>query len=154
VALLLLVVFGILELLHLSFGHEMPPDMYRLPYLGQFGVLALLSLVGVALGLVLSACVPSPDRASTLLPYVLIPQIILGGAIIAIKGQPLRFLSDTLSPVFWAYQGIHRGSENLPDYHPMHQYAPPTVAFAFLALTIHLFLLLLATACFLKKKDV
>jgi hypothetical protein len=44
-----------------------------LDYWPQFGMLCLLSMAAVALGLVLSACVATPERASTLLPYVLIP---------------------------------------------------------------------------------
>jgi hypothetical protein len=50
-----------------------PPGIYRLDYLPQFGILVLLGMSGVALGLLLSACVGNPDRAATLFPYVLIP---------------------------------------------------------------------------------
>jgi hypothetical protein len=153
VFLLMSVVFGALELLHVIAGHEMPPLQYRLAYAGQFGVLCLLSLVGVALGLVLSACVSSPDRANALLPYVLIPQIILGGAIISIKGGLMLVLACTLSPVYWAYQGIHRGADQLPDYHPMHQTSPSSVGLACLALAIQLVVLLVATGWFLRQKD-
>src|SRR5262249_55569989 len=83
--LLMLFVFGTLEVVHayLDLGH--PDPHYHLAYLPQFGVLALLSMTGVAMGLVLSAAVATPDRASTLLPYVLIPQILLGGGILAVR---------------------------------------------------------------------
>ena len=60
-------------------NHSVPYSGHMLGYASQFGVLALLSMTGVALGLLLSACVATPDRANALLPYVLIPQMILGG---------------------------------------------------------------------------
>src|SRR5262249_21684171 len=72
--LLMVVIYGSLEVLQATLGWPAPSPLYRLAYLPQFGVLVLLSMTGVALGLLLSACVTSPDRATTLLPYVLIPQ--------------------------------------------------------------------------------
>jgi hypothetical protein len=153
VFLLMSVVYGVLELLHVAADHELPPLQYRLDYAGQFGVLCLLSLVGVALGLVLSACVSSPDRANALLPYVLIPQIILGGAIISIKSGLMLILACTLSPVYWAYRGIQRGADELPEYHPMHQTTPSSVGLACVALSIQLLILLAATGWFLRRKD-
>ena len=74
------------------------------------GVMALLAMTGVAAGLLLSACVTTPDRANALLPYVLIPQIILGGGLLPVKHQPLSGLAMVLSPVYWAYRGVHRGA--------------------------------------------
>ncbi len=54
---------------------------YRLDFASEFGVMVLLlAMVGVASGLLLVRVhVNSPDRASTLLPYVLIPQIVHPG---------------------------------------------------------------------------
>ena len=117
-------------------------------------MLALLAMTGVALGLLLSACVATPDRANALLPYVLIPQMILGGAIIPINGPLLTALASTLSPVYWCFLAIHRGANTfLPEYHLMYRPDEFPVGRACAYMTIQLVLLLLATAWFLRRKD-
>jgi ABC-type multidrug transport system ATPase subunit len=152
--LLMGVVFGGLYLLHLAFGHPMPWPGYRLGFAGEFGVLALLSMTGVAAGLLLSACVNSPDRANALLPYVLIPQIILGGGLLPVKDEPLRGLAMTLSPVYWAFRGIHLGASKLPQALPMHMEYPDSVGTVCLALVVQTVVLLVLTAWCLQRKDV
>jgi hypothetical protein len=155
VLVLMLILYGVLEALHAWLpGHQAMPADYRLNYLAQFGVLALLSATGVAAGLLLSACVTSPDRASALLPYVLIPQIILGGAVIAVRGQPLLGLAMTLSPVYWGYTAIHRNADRLPAYHPMHADSEYTVGLACAALAVQAVVLLVLTVWFLRRRDV
>src|SRR5439155_12751731 len=109
--LLMVLLYGALEGLHrYDAGFQVPPELYMLDYPAQFGVLALLSMTGVALGLLLSACVATPDRANALLPYVLIPQLILGGGILAVHHGVLRVLAMGLSPVYWAFRGVHLGA--------------------------------------------
>jgi hypothetical protein len=152
--LLLGVVFGGLYLLHLAFGHAMPWPGYRLGFAGEFGVMTLLAMVGVAAGLLLSACVTSPDRATALLPYVLIPQIILSGGLLPVRHEPLRALAVTLSPVYWAYRGVHRGATSLPAELPMHMDYDDSVWIACAALGVQMVVLLGLTAWFLRRKDV
>jgi ABC-type multidrug transport system ATPase subunit len=152
--LLLGIVYGGLYLLHVGFDQPMPYSSYRLGFAGEFGVLVLLSMVGVAAGLLLSACVSSPDRANALLPYVLIPQIILGGGLLPVKHEPLRGLAMTLSPVYWAYRGIHRGAAKLPEELPMHMDHDESVWRVCAALGVQMVLLLALTAWFLRRKDV
>jgi ABC-type multidrug transport system ATPase subunit len=154
VLLLLVVVYGVLELLHVTLHQDVPPAEYRLALLPQYGVLVLLAVSGVAMGLLLSACVASPDRASALLPYVLIPQIILGGAIISVRGYALSVLAWTLSPVYWGYQAIHRGSAQLPLYHPMRLEHDFPLTLACGALAVQTLVLLGLTAWFLRRKDI
>jgi ABC-type multidrug transport system ATPase subunit len=152
--LLLLVLFGTLELLHrLVPGHTVPPPEHMLAYPAQLGVLVLLGLSGVALGLLLSACVSSPDRANTLLPYVLIPQMILGGGILSVERGALHYLAVTLSPVYWAYRAIHLGAGDLPRVFPGHTDYRDSLALPCLALLAQTVVLLLATAAFLRRKD-
>ena len=119
-AILMLMVYGPLHLLHawqpwFIKHNELPASEYMLPYGEQLLVLGLLSMAGVALGLLLSACVSSPDRANTLLPYVLIPQIILGGALMPIRSGVLEWLAWLMSPEYWAYRAIRRGETTLPQ---------------------------------------
>jgi hypothetical protein len=153
VGLLLIIVYGTLAVLHVTLGEAVPYKEYMLDYPGQFGVLVLLAMTGVALGLLLSACVSTPDRANALLPYVLIPQIILGGGMLPIHGEPLHTLALTFSPVYWAYRACRRGATTLPTDLPIHMDYNDSIALACGALLVQLFALLAATAWFLKRKD-
>jgi hypothetical protein len=51
----------------------------RVPWPPLFAVMVLTSLVGMALGLLLSARAPSSEVAISLVPLVLLPMVILGG---------------------------------------------------------------------------
>src|SRR5262249_45047055 len=124
-----------------------------LGFAGEFGVLTLLAMVGVAAGLLLSACVNSPDRASTLLPYVLIPQIILGGGLLSVNEQPLRRVAQGVLPVYWAFRGVHRGATSFPKDFPAHMDYDDSVWIVCVALAIQMMVLLGLTAWFLRQKD-
>lgn len=153
-ALLMLVLFGTLELLAYWLpGFSVPPAEYMVGYAGTFGVLALLAMTGVALGLLLSACVSTPDRANALLPYVLIPQMILGGGLIAVEQGVLHLLACGLSPVYWAFRAIHLGASRLPQGFPGHVDYADGILLPCLALLGQMTLLLLLTWLFLKRKD-
>ncbi len=151
--LFMLVLYGVLEGLHYFFQYDAPLDRYRLDYLAQYGVLLLLSLSGVALGLLLSSCVSSPDRANALLPYVLIPQMILGGGVIVVRDGFLYWLAVVFSPVYWAYRGIRLGETELPKDMYYHMDYDDNLWVACSALAAQIVVLLLLTAWFLKRKD-
>jgi len=151
---LLAAIYGTLEFLHAQFGDPLPHHAYRLDYLPQFGVLAVLALSGVAVGLLLSACVSSPDQANVLLPYVLIPQIILGGGILTIDKGPLLWLAQTLSPAYWAYRACQRGVTTLPPDLPWHMNYNDSVLLACAAMLGQTIVLVGLTAYFLKLKDI
>jgi ABC-type multidrug transport system ATPase subunit len=152
---LMVLVYGTLEVLHRidPAGHSVPPPELRLNYLGQLGVLVLLAMCGVALGLLLSACVSSPDRANALLPYVLIPQIILGGGILSVDEGPLRWLAMALSPVYWGFRAVHKGGHVLPAGFPGHVPYEAGAALPCEALVLQTVVLLLLTAWFLYRKE-
>jgi ABC-2 family transporter len=154
---LMLIIYGTLHLLHYLLGQQVPPPQYRLDNVSEFGVLVLLSMAGVALGLLLSACVTTPDRATSLLPYVLIPQIILGGGILMIRDGPLYILAVLLSPAYWAYRVVRQGATSIlpPDFPGhMNYYLGDSVWIGCVALLIQAAALLALTAWFLRKKDV
>src|SRR5262249_43456281 len=145
----------------LALGNFLFPDFCTVPYPGhylallpQFGVLVLLAMAGVALGLLLSACVSTPDRANALLPYVLIPQMILGGGILSAHTGVLHYLAITLSPVYWAYRAVPCGAHDLPESVPFHVPYPDGLTSPCEALRIQTAVLLLLTAWFLKRKVV
>lgn len=56
------------------------------PFLEIFVTALLTSLCGTALGLAISASSPSPDRAISIVPILLIPQILFAGLIFKIEG--------------------------------------------------------------------
>jgi ABC-type multidrug transport system ATPase subunit len=152
---LMLLIYGALELSsHWDPASHVPPEMYRLDYVSQFGVLVILSMTGVGLGLLLSACVSSPDRANALLPYVLIPQIILGGGIMPVKDGVLYALAVVLSPVYWAFRAVRKGTNTLPDYSGYQTDYHENPYFACGILLVQLVVLLILTAWFLRRKDV
>jgi ABC-type multidrug transport system ATPase subunit len=153
---LMFLLYGALEATHACW-----PEHFSVPYPGhylalfpQFGVLVLLAMAGVALGLLLSACVSTPDRANALLPYVLIPQMILGGGFLAVHSGPLYYLAITLSPVYWAYRAVHLGAHDLPDNFPFHVPYEEGAALPCEALIGQTIVLMLLTAWFLKRKSV
>jgi ABC-type multidrug transport system ATPase subunit/ribosomal protein L25 (general stress protein Ctc) len=152
---LMLILYGVLEgLAALRPGHSVPDAGHMLAYAPQLGVLALLGLTGVALGLLLSACVSTPDRANALLPYVLIPQMILGGGILTVTGGLLYLLAVTLSPVYWAYRAVHLGASQLAGNFPGHAPYADGVLWPCLALAAQLAVLLAATFVAMRCKDV
>jgi len=157
--LLMGMVYGTLYALHMIKPgfiehNEMPAKEYMLPYGPQFGFLALLAMAGVALGLLLSACVSSPDRANALLPYVLIPQIILGGGIMPIKYGVLEWLAWVLSPEYWAFRAIRTGETTLPEIMQDNRMTYDDNLWLPCAVLIgETLVMLIATAWFLHRKD-
>jgi ABC-type multidrug transport system ATPase subunit len=155
VLLLMVVVYGTLALLEAAGVAESPAPEYVLAYGPQYGVMVVLATAGVATGLLISACVSNPDRANALLPYVLIPQIILAGGLIPISSGALRVLAVGLSPVYWAYRAVHRGATDiLPADFPFHQEYNDSVVLACAALAVQMTVLIAATVWFLRRKDV
>ncbi|MGL4550462.1 MAG: ABC transporter permease, partial [Gemmataceae bacterium] len=124
VGLLMVLVYGPLEWLAANVpGHTVPPPQLAAGYGVQFGVFALLGLVGVALGLAISAAVATAERANALLPYAIIPQMILGGGFMEVGG-PLAWVAGAVAPVYWAYRAVHLGASVLPEGFPGHRDGP------------------------------
>jgi hypothetical protein len=154
VLLLLAIIHGVLEGCHYAFGYDLPAPEYALPLWGQYLFLVLVTLTGAALGLLLSACVTSPDRAATLLPYVLIPQIILGGGFIPIHGGPLWWIAVIASPVYWGFRAVRTGETELPAGWPFRMDYDDSLWLPCAALAAQALGLLLVTAWILRGKDV
>ncbi|HEX7737429.1 MAG TPA: FHA domain-containing protein [Ktedonobacteraceae bacterium] len=140
----------------------------------------LTSLAGLTLGLMISALSPNSDRATSMIPIILIPQVIFSGIIFALDTPVMQFLGS-----FWAARwamaamgssiGLH-SQFTIPNNTPG---GPPTITtgenfsyqgthfstFTKGEATFHLLLcwgalvamsviLILLTAYFLKRKDV
>jgi ABC-type multidrug transport system ATPase subunit len=153
--LLMGLLYGTLHLLHWfdPTTHSVPYPGHMLGYASQFGVLTLLSMTGVALGLLLSACVATPDRANALLPYVLIPQMILGGGLLTVDKGLLYSLAFVFSPVYWAYRAVHLGASELPKGFPGYSELPNNLWLPCQALVIQMVVLMLLAGWFLRRKD-
>jgi len=67
--------------------------------------MALASLVGLMLGLTISSIAPNNDRAMSLVPIVLVPQIIFSGVTFPLNGTFLQILG-AFFPVRWAMAGL------------------------------------------------
>ena len=84
-----------------------PPDGALSQYLGVTATSIVAGWGSAAIGLLVSAAVTTPGQATTALPIVVIPQLLLAGALIPPSQmiEPVRVLSDvTLSR--WALAGI------------------------------------------------
>ena len=107
----------------------------------------------VAIGLCLSALVKNPDQANTLLPYVLIPQIILGGGVLSVKSGVLLWLAMLLSPAYWAFRAARTGETELPADFPMRMDYDDSLWIPCAVLLAQTVIMLLATAWLLRRKD-
>lgn len=67
--------------------------------------MALSALAGLMLGLAISALAPNTDRALSLVPIVLVPQVIFSGAVFKLDTPILQAIGD-LCAVRWAMAGM------------------------------------------------
>jgi hypothetical protein len=74
-------------------------------WLSQYALLALVSVTGVALGLAISAIASSQDVAVTMVPILLIPQIIMAGILAPLAGYT-QGLAQIAVSAYWGYQGL------------------------------------------------
>lgn len=75
----------------------------------MFFVLMIISLSGITLGLLISAAVDNPDRAITLVPVVLMPQILFSGVNIPVDqmGGWSKFISNFMV-VRWSVSSLDK----------------------------------------------
>jgi ABC transport system ATP-binding/permease protein len=77
-----------------------------LPVLVEITITMMLtSLAGLMLGLTVSALAPNTDRALSLVPLVLLPQVIFSGAVFKLNTPTLQAIVD-LFAVRWAMAGM------------------------------------------------
>ncbi len=94
------VLVGIMEL-----GVPLRQGIIFPPILETYITLALTSLGGLMIGLTISVVAPNNDRAISLVPVVLIPQVIFAGAIIPLKGWVIQILG-AIFPTRWAMAAL------------------------------------------------
>ena len=75
------------------------------PLLELYITLSLTALAGLMLGLTISAIAPNTDRAMSIIPLILVPQILFSGAIFALNNPLFQFLGWFFA-VHWAMAGM------------------------------------------------
>ena len=95
-------------LLLLAVVAALRPFHISLPHYGE--ILALLILTSwamVGLGLVVSTVARSVDQATSVIPLLLIPQLLFGGALVALDrmGPVIKVLAD-ITVSRWAFAGV------------------------------------------------
>jgi ABC-type transport system involved in multi-copper enzyme maturation permease subunit len=95
--------FGTLKILHFAGVMYLPGLWFGLP---QLLVLVLTGVVGIALGLFVSAVVKTSEVATSLVPLVLIPQILFAG-LTAVPTGLARLVGSTM-PATWSFDEMKR----------------------------------------------
>lgn len=90
----------------------MPGDLLGIP---QFWAMLLTASVGIALGLLVSALVRTSEMATSLVPLILIPQILFSGLVGVPSG--LNKVAGMLMPAAWSFDTMKRfsGLDTLED---------------------------------------
>ncbi len=141
------------------------------PFLEVYITIALTSLAGLMMGLAVSAIAPNTDRAMSLIPILLLPQVIFSGTIFPLTNWPLQIFG-VLFAVRWAMAalgssvGLHSdklngdtlfGNNNTFQGTLFSTYsqgeAMHYLLLMWLAIGIMIFIFGIATGCFLKWKD-
>src|SRR4029079_15705521 len=94
-----------LKLLDVAGLMKMPGEHYGAP---QFLAMLLTAAVGIALGLLVSAMVKTSEMATSLVPLILIPQILFSG-LVGVPQSTAKVIG-TLMPATWAFDGLKRWS--------------------------------------------
>jgi hypothetical protein len=100
-----LFLFAPLKFLDLVGLMPMPGELLGIP---QFWAMLLTAGVGIALGLLISGLVKTSEMATSLVPLILIPQILFSGLV----GMPtgINKVSGLLMPATWAFDTMKRFS--------------------------------------------
>jgi ABC transport system ATP-binding/permease protein len=86
-------------------GEPLQQGILLSPILETYITLSLTSLAGLMIGLTISAIAPNNDRAISLVPIILLPQVIFSGAIIPLKDWFTQILA-TIFPTRWAMAAL------------------------------------------------
>lgn len=100
-----LLLFGTLKLLHLAGLFNFPGAWWGLP---QLCVMILTGAVGIALGLLVSSVVKTSEMATSIVPLLLIPQILFSGLVGVPAG--LARVAGAVMPAVWSFDAMKRYS--------------------------------------------
>ncbi len=153
-------------------GEPLQQGIFLSPILETYITLTLTSLAGLMIGLTISAIAPNNDRAISLVPIILLPQVIFSGAIIALKDWFTQIIA-VIFPTRWAMAalgssiGLHAetiGGDTLfgndYTYHgtlfSIYSQTDAThrLLLSWVALGVLIIVMMVVVGIFLKRKDV
>ncbi len=108
VSLQCLLLYGSLKFMHYTGMMSVPG--WAIP---QITIVLITAMVGIALGLFISAIVKTSEMATSMVPLILIPQILFSG-LVGVPQNTARVIS-TVIPATWAFDGIKRFSGDTWD---------------------------------------
>ena len=100
-----ILLFGLLRMLQVVGLMELPGEYYGAP---QLAVMILTGVVGIALGLFISAIVKTSEMATSFVPLMLIPQLLFCGLVSVPKG--VSKYVGVIMPATWAFDEMKRFS--------------------------------------------
>jgi ABC-type multidrug transport system ATPase subunit len=100
--------FGTLKIFHYAGMMNLPPDSPS-ETLAQLLVMILTGMVGIALGLFISSIVKTSEMATSLVPLILIPQILFSG-LVGVPTGVARVIGAGM-PATWAFDEMKRLSK-------------------------------------------
>ncbi|HUE83975.1 MAG TPA: FHA domain-containing protein [Pyrinomonadaceae bacterium] len=103
-----ILLFGSLRFFHVTGIMEMPGDYFGIP---QLMVMVLTGIVGISVGLFVSAIVKTSEMATSFVPLLLIPQILFCGLVGVPKGIG-RYVGAVM-PATWSFDEMKRLSSEL-----------------------------------------
>jgi ABC-type multidrug transport system ATPase subunit/pSer/pThr/pTyr-binding forkhead associated (FHA) protein len=98
-----ILLFGSLRVLQVTGLMELPGDYYGVP---QLLVMILTGMVGIALGLFVSAIVKTSEMATSFVPLMLIPQLLFCGLVGVPKGA-YKYVG-VIMPATWSFDEMKR----------------------------------------------
>ncbi len=98
-----ILLFGTVKILHYAGMMSVPGLFFGFP---QLLVMALTGIVGIALGLFISALVKTSEVATSLVPLILIPQILFAGLVTVPTGVS-KVIGATM-PATWSFDEVKR----------------------------------------------
>src|SRR4029079_680277 len=101
-----ILLFGSLRVLEVTGLMKLPGDYYGVP---QLAVMILTGMVGIALGLFVSAIVKTSEMATSFVPLMLIPQLLFCGLVGVPKG--ISKYVGAVMPATWSFDEMKRFSE-------------------------------------------
>src|SRR4029079_6547256 len=116
-----ILLFGSLRVLEVTGLMKLPGDYYGVP---QLAVMILTGMVGIALGLFVSAIVKTSEMATSFVPLLLIPQLLFCGLVVGPKG--ISKYVGVVMPATWAFDEMKRFS-SLPVLRGKDEKAEPAV---------------------------
>jgi ABC-type multidrug transport system ATPase subunit len=143
---LVLVQSGLL-LAVVALGIDMPRSGTMMPAVVEiYLTIALAGLAGIALGLCVSALASTPDKATSLIPIVLVPQVLFAGIMFALAGVPgaLSWAVSSRAAVDAMSATVDTNSLSVPmnllPAEPQYAHTPAVVLSAWALLLAHTFL--------------